>query len=156
MPVLERATPAVALTFVPLLLGLHYATRPVRMLTGLIRRLPITGLGPLDSFVHAFCGDPAQLAAVLHGVLLGPVAPTVEERAGIVAPTLVVAHRADLLHPFSDAAALVRLLPNGRLLPARSAFELRLRPQRLGEEIAAFLDEVWERELAEGPARRAG
>jgi pimeloyl-ACP methyl ester carboxylesterase len=145
MPVLERAAPAVALTFVPLLLLLHYADRPAHVLGALFRRLPRSGFGPLDSILDAASHDPAALAAVLHGVLLGPVAPTAEERRALAVPTLVLAHRADLIHPFSDADALVDLLPHGRLVPARSMLELRVRPRRLTAEIVAFLDDLWER-----------
>jgi pimeloyl-ACP methyl ester carboxylesterase len=143
MPVLERATPSVALTFVPLPLALHYARRPTRLLTGLIRRLPRTGFGPAGTLLNAASLDPDQMAAVLHGVLLGPVAPTFEERAAITVPALVLAHRADLIHPFSDATALTRQVPHGRLVQTRSPLELRLRPARLTAEIAAFLDDVW-------------
>jgi pimeloyl-ACP methyl ester carboxylesterase len=143
MPVLERAAPAVALTFVPLLLALHYARAPVRLLNGLARRLPQTGFGPVDSFVHAASTDPSSLAAVLHGVLVGPVTPTVEQRRALEVPALVLAHRADLIHPLSDASALVRELPRAELVRARSPLELRLRPRRLTDVIAAFLEELW-------------
>jgi pimeloyl-ACP methyl ester carboxylesterase len=143
MPVLERATPAVAMTFVPLLLALHYASAPAGLLARLVRGLPRTGLGPLDSILAAASLDPEQMAAVLHGILLGPVAPTFEQRQAITVPALVLAHRADLIHPFSDAAGLTRQLVHARLVHARSPFELRVRPGRLTEEIAAFLEEVW-------------
>lgn len=143
MPVLERATPAAAMLFVPLSLMLHYARRPARALTGLVRRLPRTGFGPLDSFLDAASMDPDAMAAILHGILLGPVAPTSEERAGVGAPVLVLAHRNDLIHPFDDAVVLSKRMPNARLVRARSPFELRLRPDRLTAEIAAFLEDVW-------------
>jgi hypothetical protein len=38
---------------------------------------------------------------------------------------------------------LAEELPNGRLLQANSIVELRLAPDRLTGEIAAFLDECW-------------
>ena len=38
---------------------------------------------------------------------------------------------------------LAKELPNGRLLEADSLVELRLAPERLTDEIATFLDEVW-------------
>ena len=41
-------------------------------------------------------------------------------------------------------------MPNARLLMADSLVELRVHPERLTEEIAAFLDEVW----SSTPARR--
>ena len=76
-------------------------------------------------------------------MLLGPVVPTLEQREAIAAPTLVLGHRMDLIHPFSDAVNLAAQLPNARLVHARSPFELRLRPERLTGEIADFLDAVW-------------
>jgi len=143
MPVMEHAVPAVALTFVPFLLGLYYARLPVRVLTGLIRRAPRGAFPPLDSILNAASLPPDQMAAVLHGVLLGPVSPTYRQRVAITAPTIVIGHGADLIHPFSDAEAVVRQLPNARLVRATSILELRVRPARLTEEIAAFLDDVW-------------
>ena len=152
MPVLERAVPSVALTFVPLLLALHYGEAPARLVSALARRIPASGFGPLDSLVGAARLRPDQMAAVLHGVLLGPVAPTAEQRRAITAPTLVLAHRADLIHPFSDATRLVQQLPNARLLPAHTPFELRIRPRRLTAEIATFLEDVWKDRRAPQPA----
>ena len=144
MPVLERAAPAVALTFVPLLLALHYANLPARLLTGAMRHLPRTHFGPLDSVLDAASLEPDLMAAILHGVLLGPVTPTYEQRVAIDAPTLVLAHRNDFIHPFSDARALVGQIPWSQLVPARSPLELRLRPHRLTGEIATFLDRAWQ------------
>ena len=116
---------------------------PMGVLTGAMRRVPRTHLGPLDSVLNAASLDPEQIAAVLHGVLLGPVAPTYEQRVAIAAPTLVLAHRADVLHPFSDARSLAGQVPWAQLVQARSPLELRLRPRRLTTEIAAFLDRLW-------------
>jgi len=144
MPVLERATPAVALTFVPILLGLHYARRPFGMLASVARRLPRSRFAPLNSVLNAASMDPEQMAAVMHGVLLGPVAPTHEERVAIDHPALVLGHRADPIHPFSDAHALAGQMPAAQLVQAHSPLELRLRPQRLTAEIATFLDGVWD------------
>lgn len=143
MPVLERAAPSAALLFVPLLLALHYAHVPAGLVTQLFRRVPRLGLGPVNSLLNAASLDPDQMAAVLHGLLLGPVTPTIEQRGGVTAPSLVLAHRYDLIHPFSDAASLVHQMPNARLVPARAPFELRVLPRRLTAEVAAFLDEVW-------------
>ena len=70
--------------------------------------------------------------------------PTVDERRSIQEPALVLGHRADVIHPFSDAAALVRQMPNARLVQARSMVELRRRPRRLMAEIERFLGEVWD------------
>jgi pimeloyl-ACP methyl ester carboxylesterase len=143
MPVLERAVPFAAMTFVPLLVALHYGRPALRLVSDVARVLPRTPFGPLNSFIHAASLDPEQMAAVLHGILVGPVTPTQEQRIATTAPTLILAHRADLLHPFDDATNLVEQMPNAALVRARSPFELRLRPQRLTEEIAQFLDDAW-------------
>ena len=71
------------------------------------------------------------MAAILHGVLVGPVAPTQDVRARIEVPTLVLAHRHHLIHPFSDAKRLAEQMPHTTLVGARSPVELRLRPNRL-------------------------
>lgn len=143
MPVLEWAVPAAALLFTPMLLATHYAEGPMGWLARQVARLPSTGNGALDSVIAMGSAPPDVTTAVLHGILTGPVAPTVEEREAIVAPTLVIAHRRDLIHPFSDAEALAALLPNGQLEPARSMLELRLFPGRLTGRIGSFLDAVW-------------
>jgi pimeloyl-ACP methyl ester carboxylesterase len=156
MPVLESATPFAASVFVPLLTATHYATPVVRAVSRLARRVPRRWLGPLDQFWGALLLEPEELVSVLHGVLVGPVAPTADQRAAMTMPTLVLGHRADWLHPLADAAKLVSQLPNAELLQAHSLFELRLTPDRLTERIAAFLDQVWAGETDAGRAARAG
>lgn len=94
------------------------------------------------------------LALELHGILVGPTVPTVDERRTIRAPALVLGHRADLIHPLSDAEALVRQLPDARLVEAQSIVELRLHPGRLLAEIERFLAEVWDART--GPVALAG
>lgn len=143
MPVLEWAAPGAALIFLPLLLGVHYAAPLARALGALARRLPSTRVGTLDSFITALTLDPDESAAVLHGLLVGPITPTYEERRAIEAPALVIGHKADFVHPFTDAEHLARVLPHARLLRARSIFELRITPERMVGEIAEFLEEVW-------------
>jgi len=139
MPVLERAVPASAMVFVPLVLAAHYGRRVMNVTSGLMRRVPRTRYGPVNSLMNTASLSPDVMAAVLHGVLFGPVGPTQEQRRAIEAPTLVLAHRKDVIHPFDDAVSLVKRLPNGVLVRARSPLELRLWPRRLTEEIVAFL-----------------
>ncbi len=143
MPVLEWAVPAAAVLFVPLLVGVHYAAPVVRALGSLVSRIPRTGIGALDSFLGTMAVDPDEAAAVLHGMIVGPITPTYEERHAIEAPALVIGHQRDFIHPFTDAEHLVRQLPHGRLVQARSIFEMRVTPERLTAEIARFLGEVW-------------
>lgn len=148
MPVLETATPMAALLFTPILAATHYATPLLRAVTAVARLVPRSRLGPLDQVFGPLLLEPEEIVAVLHGVLVGPVAPTSEQRAQMTMPALVVGHRADRLHPLGDASRLAKELPNGRLLEAHSIVELRLTPHRLTTEIARFLDEVWAAEAA--------
>lgn len=143
MPVLETAAPAAALTFVPLLLQVRYAQHPLRLVSRIVSRLPSSGFGPLDSLVGTISSDPNEISAVLRGMLLGPIAPTVEQRKAITAPALVLGHGIDLIHSFADAKRLARQLPNARLIRTRTFAELWVRPARLTAEIAGFLDQVW-------------
>lgn len=142
MPVLERAVPAAALTFVPALLAVHYALPVARAVSALARRVR-TGIDVLDGVLAPLASPPETTTAVLHGILVGPTVPTVEERRRLTVPTLVVGHRADFIHPFTDAENLARQLPAGRLLRAGNIVEMRVRPSRLLPEIQDFLVEVW-------------
>lgn len=142
MPVLEWATPAAASLFLPLMLAVSFGRRPFGVLTSLVHRLPRTGIDLLDSFLGTLSMEPEAIAAVLHGILVGPVAPEIEERRAITAPTLIIGHENDLIHPFSDAENLAEQITHARLVQARSMVELRLRPQRLTREIVRFLDDV--------------
>ena len=142
MPVLERAVPAAAMVFVPMVLAAHYGRRVLNVTSGLVRRVPRTRLGPLNSVLNALSMPPDATSAVLHGVLVGPVAPTQEQRRSIAIPALVLAHRSDLIHPFDDAVGLVTRMPHAVLVRARSPLELRLQPGRLTREIVAFLSDV--------------
>jgi hypothetical protein len=92
---------------------------------------------------------------VLEGLLFGRTAPSREERERIDLPALVIGHRADPLHPFSDSDMLVEELAGARLINAESIFEWRLRPGRLDDELASFLDEVYSSETAGEDDRRA-
>jgi pimeloyl-ACP methyl ester carboxylesterase len=150
MPVLEWAVPAAAITFVPMLLAVHFARPLVSRAAWLFRRLPRTGMGSLDSAMNSLSNDPTETAAVLHGILAGPIAPTVDQRASMEVPALVIGHRVDRIHPFHDAEQLARRLPSGRLIQANSMLELRTHPDRLTGEIGQFLDDVWQSPPAEG------
>ena len=143
MPVLEWAVPGAALVFLPLLLGVHYAAPLVRLMAKVARRIPITRIGALDSFIWTFRSEPEEAAAVLHGMLVGPITPTYEQRHAIEAPVLVIGHKIDFIHPFTDADHLTRQLPHARLVEARSIVEMRTLPRRLTEHIVDFLEEVY-------------
>lgn len=143
MPVLERAVPGAAMAFVPLLIATRVARQPLRAMSAAARRLPSTHIAVVDTIVSAFGADPDEAAAVLHGVLVGPVAPTVASRRAVHHPALVIGHRLDFIHPFTDASHLARQLPEATLVEANSIAELRIAPARLTEVIARFALEAW-------------
>lgn len=151
MPVLEWAVPSAAMFFAPLLLLVHYGRGLARLLGAGVRRLPRLPFDAANSLVHAAGMPPEVMAAILHGVLVGPVAPTQDERARMDVPTLVLAHRHDLIHPFSDAKRLAEQMPDAALVGARSPVELRLRPDRLTDVIVAFNAAAWR--AGRGPGR---
>jgi pimeloyl-ACP methyl ester carboxylesterase len=143
MPVLERATPAAALLFLPLTIAYAELTTPIRWAAALMRRVP-RGLGLYyDVLLDLLSRDPSSSAAVLHGLLTQRVAPHVDVREKLEQRALIMGHTRDLLHPVSDAEALHRELRNSELIRSSSFFELRFPPNRLSERIAQFLDEVW-------------
>ena len=77
------------------------------------------------------------------------------ERRTFEAPALVIGHRRDPVHPFSDAGMLADELPQGRLLEAESIVELRFSPDRLTNEIAGFIDSCWAERAQPARRRRA-
>ena len=154
MPVLDGALLACALAFTPLMLALSYGEPMMRVVQAGAKRVPrLPWL--LDVIVDTVRQDPAPGAAVLQGLFFGRIAPHRGERRRIQTPTLVIGHRRDPLHPFSDAGMLAEELPNGRLLEASSIVELRIAPERLTGEIADFIDECWQPRAAGRRSRKA-
>ncbi len=144
MPVLDNALLWCALAFTPILVALTFGEpvmkRVARIARALPRRLlPYYGNVLLDLIRQ----DPGPGGAVIQGLYFGRIAPHRSERRTFAMPALVLGHRRDPVHPFSDAGMLAEELPGARLLEADSLVELRLHPERLTDEIAGFLDEVW-------------
>ncbi len=155
MPVLDGALLACAIAFTPLMIALSFGEPAMRVVQAGARRVPrLPWLA--DILVDLVRQDPAPGAAVLQGLFFGRIAPHRSERRRIPTPTLVIGHRRDPLHPFSDAGMLAEELPNGRLLEAGSIVELRLAPERLTNEIADFVAECWRPRSATKRTRRAG
>jgi pimeloyl-ACP methyl ester carboxylesterase len=148
MPVLDNALAAVAAIFSPILLGLRVGRPAFELSSRLTSLIPRTSF-LLDIGLDWVRRRPGPSIAVLEGLLLGETAPGREQRRLIDQPALVVGHSRDPLHPFSDSGMLVEELRRARLVEASSIFEWRTRPRRLNEELARFLDEVWE--AAAGP-----
>jgi pimeloyl-ACP methyl ester carboxylesterase len=144
MPVLDNALLGCALAFTPLMAALTVGEPAMRALALAARAIPRRRLPwQVDILLDWIRQEPAPSAAVLQGLFFGRTAPPRELRREMEAPTLVIGHQHDLVHPFSDAGELAEELPNARLLQASSIIELRIAPARLTGEIAAFLDECW-------------
>jgi pimeloyl-ACP methyl ester carboxylesterase len=144
MPVLDNALLWSALAFTPLLVALTFGEPAMRGLARGARAVPRRILPHYGNvMLDLVRQDPGPGGAVLQGLFFGRTAPHRNERRTFQMPALVLGHRRDPVHPFSDAGQLAEELPNGRLVEADSLVELRLKPERLTNEIASFLDEVW-------------
>jgi pimeloyl-ACP methyl ester carboxylesterase len=144
MPVLDNGLLGSALSFTPLLVSLTFGEPLMKLLargTRMVPRklLPHYGNVILDTVRQ----DPGPGGALLQGLFFGRIAPPRSERKEFLTPTLVLGHQRDPVHPFSDAGMLAKEMPNARLIEANSLVELRLTPERLTNEIGAFLDEIW-------------
>jgi pimeloyl-ACP methyl ester carboxylesterase len=152
MPVLNNALVAGILAFVPTMLAARYLPFTVDAVRRLTRAVPRgvvpfwLGIG-LDTLDHR----AESVAAVLHGVIFGRVAPSSRQRRAIATPTLIIGHPIDPIHPFVDADMLAREMPNARFERASSILEWRIRPERLTEAAVEFASECWR-----GGRRRRG
>jgi pimeloyl-ACP methyl ester carboxylesterase len=157
MPVLDNALLWSALAFTPLLLALTFGERGMALLSRAARAVPRSSLPHYGNvMLDLVRQDPGPGGAVLQGLFFGRVAPHRNDRHNFTTPALVLGHRRDPVHPFSDAGALAEEMPNARLIEANSLLELRVNPERLTAEIAAFLDSVWGSPPRARAARGAG
>jgi pimeloyl-ACP methyl ester carboxylesterase len=144
MPALDNAIPACAAAFTPLLYALTFGEPVMQVLARGARAVPRRQLPVLAEIgLDAIAQDPAPSAAVLQGILFGRTAPEHTVRQSIETPALVIGHRRDPIHPFSDADMLANELPNGRRIDANSIVELRTHPKRLTAKITDFIEECW-------------
>ena len=143
MPVLDNALAAVAVAFTPVLLASRYGEIPLGLIANLTRRIPRTHY-LVDIGLDWLRRDPRTTAWVLQGLLLGRTCPPSTERQTITAPTFVVGHRADPVHPFGDSGALLNEIEDAELVDANSILEWRLNPGRLNGELTRFLARVHE------------
>jgi pimeloyl-ACP methyl ester carboxylesterase len=144
MPVLDNGLLWSALTFTPLLVALTFGEPAMKLLSSVTRAIPRRLLPHYGNvMLDLVRQEPGPGGALLQGLFFGRIAPPREERRTFTVPALVLGHPRDPVHPFSDAGMLAKEMPNARLLQANSLTELRMQPERLTGEIAAFLDEVW-------------
>ena len=156
MPVLDNALLWSALAFTPPLVALTFGEPVMKLVARGARAVPRRLLPHYGNvLLDLVRQEPGPGGALLQGLFFGRIAPHRTERHTFQTPTLVIGHHRDPVHPFSDAGMLAAELPNGRLLEADSLVELRLHPERLTNEIASFLDEIWRPRRARRGAKSA-
>ncbi|MGJ8667943.1 MAG: alpha/beta fold hydrolase [Oceanococcus sp.] len=138
MPVMERATPAAALMLVPVLAAVRYIAPLPRALAKVIRKFPQPKSNLLQIAYNGLSQQPEDIAAIIHGVLVGPVVPPKRVRCTMDMPTMIIAHGGDWLHNIEDAQILQKEMPKAELHIARSVLELRMKPERLMPKILDF------------------
>jgi pimeloyl-ACP methyl ester carboxylesterase len=144
MPVLDNALEAGLIAFGPMMFLARFLPLSITLTRRLSRLVPrrvvpfwmgIT-LDTLDQ-------RPAPMAAAIHGIFFGRIAPSSKRRKLIEVPALVVGHPRDPLHAAADAAMLADEMPNARFVPARSILEWRAHPERLTTEAVRFVSWCW-------------
>jgi pimeloyl-ACP methyl ester carboxylesterase len=154
MPVLDNGLLGSALAFTPLLVALTFGEPVMKLVARATRAVPRRLLPHYGNvMLDVVRQDPGPSGALMQGLFFGRVAPPRSERRTFTAPTLILGHGRDPVHPFSDAGMLAKEMPNARLLEAESLVELRMSPERLTGEIAGFLDEVWKPRRARSGGR---
>ena len=145
MPVLDNALEAGILAFAPLLFVSRFFPLSITGLRLVTRAVP-RGVVPFWTGIVLDTLDqrPGPMAATIHGIFFGRVAPSSRLRRRIQAPALVVGHPRDPVHPAADAAMLAEELPDALFVEAHGILEWRLRPQRLHEIAAAFVDRCYD------------
>ncbi|GGF32031.1 hypothetical protein GCM10011519_01770 [Marmoricola endophyticus] len=144
MPVLDNALDACLVAFSPLMFAARYAPVSVHLVRRAIalvprRVVPFWGGIVLDTLSQ----QPGPMAATMHGLLFGRIAPPAHVRESLDMPALVVGHPHDPIHPAADAAMLAEELPDSRFVASRSILEWRFSPERLNAVAADFCAEVW-------------
>jgi pimeloyl-ACP methyl ester carboxylesterase len=144
MPVLDNAVEAGIVAFAPLIfLGrvTPFLVTGVRKAADAVPR----GIVPfwVGVWLDTIAQQPAAMAAAVHGIFFGRVAPSSRARQQIELPAVVIGHPNDPIHPAADAAMLAEELPNAHFVAAESILEWRVRPARITREVLEFLDDLW-------------
>lgn len=145
MPVLDNGLEAGLMAFGPLLFTARFLPITVAALRWVTRPIPRgivpfwVGIG-LDT-----CNQrAAPMAATVHGIFFGRIAPSARQRRAITVPAMVVGHPADPIHPAADASMVAEEMPNATFVQARSILEWRAHPERLTRIAVEFAGSCWE------------
>lgn len=149
MPVLDNALEAGILAFAPLLFLSRFLPLSISSMRMATRAVP-RGVVPFWAGIVLDTLDqrPAPMAALIHGIFFGRIAPSSRLRKRIQVPALVVGHPRDPVHPAADAAMLAEELVDCTFIEARGILEWRFRPQRLNALTAEFVDRCYDTEAA--------
>lgn len=144
MPVLDNAVEAGILAFAPILFAARFLPFTINGVRRVTRPIP-RGIVPFWAGIVLDTLDQRAdaMAAVVHGLFFGRVAPSSKQRRAIMAPAFVVGHPADPIHPAADAAMLAEEMPHAEFVQARSILEWRFRPERLDHAAADFARRCW-------------
>ena len=144
MPVLDNALEAGLVAFGQLMFMARFVPVSITALRRATKLVP-RGLVPFWAGIvlDTLNQQPAPMAAAIHGIFFGRIAPPSKLRRQITAPALVVGHPHDPIHPAADAAMLADEMPHARFVAAQSILEWRSRPARLDAEAIAFVSECW-------------
>ena len=142
---LDNALEAGIVAFVPVMFAARFAPITVNAVRLLTRPIP-RGLVPFWAGIALDTMDQHadSVAAILHGIIFGRIAPSSRQRKKITTPALIVGHGADPIHPFADSAMLARELAGSEFVRANSVLEWRFWPQRLNRKAAEFALTCWQ------------
>jgi pimeloyl-ACP methyl ester carboxylesterase len=145
MPVLDNALEAGLIAFGPMLFAARFLPFTVNLTRAVSRAVP-RGMVPFWAGIvlDTMNQRPRPMAAAIHGIFFGRIAPGSKLRREITTPMLVVGHPRDPIHPAADAAMLADEVEGARFVRARSILEWRLTPERLDREAAEFALACWD------------
>src|SRR3954452_6605987 len=154
MPVLDNALEAGLIAFGPMMFAARFLPLSITALRRLTRMVP-RGLVPFWAGIalDTMTQKPAAMAATIHGIFFGRIAPSSRRRCQIQVPALVVGPPDDPIHPAADAATLAEEMPNARFVETWSILEWRFWPERLDREAAGFVAECWRAQPRERAVR---
>lgn len=141
-PVLDNALAAQLAVLGPAMYAARFAPLPLRLVRLASRPVPSRILPEWLRLARATLDQrPATVAALIHGVLFGRLAPSPADRSTITARALVLSRARDPFHPVGDAEMLAAELPAATLERTEVPLEWRRRPERLDLVVTRFARE---------------
>lgn len=142
MPVMEWSTIFAGTIILPISTLVAYFPRAYKTLTWPLKQIR-TRNEIAAALISGLTLEPAVINALLHGLMVGPVVPSSEQRRQLQQPAIVIGHAKDRLHQYRDALALSRELPNAHFVKAGfGGVEIRSERNRLWPEVQGFLARI--------------